>query len=121
MNKLLGKLGEIIASKEIIKKGFILKHRNYHSRYGEIDLVFLSKKDPKFLLFCEVKTRRVKKKESLEVLSKNQIQKIIKTIFVFIEKSSYNDFKWQLDLIMIQFDLRNLKKHFFHYKNILNE
>jgi len=53
--KKLGKLGEVIASKYLTKRGFKLIDRNFKIRYGEIDLIFIYQKK---LIFVEVKTRR---------------------------------------------------------------
>ena len=49
-----GEYGEEIASKYLKKKGYSIKERNFHSRYGEIDIIA---ENDKYLLFVEVKTR----------------------------------------------------------------
>ncbi|MBR2042973.1 MAG: YraN family protein [Clostridia bacterium] len=53
-NLLIGKKGEDITAEFLRKKGFIIFKRNYHSRFGEIDII--AEKDT-LLLFVEVKTR----------------------------------------------------------------
>ncbi len=49
-----GKKGEDITADFLRKKGFIIFKRNYHSRFGEIDIVA---EKGNILLFVEVKTR----------------------------------------------------------------
>ena len=50
----LGKKGEDIAESYLKERGFEILQRNFHSRFGEIDLVAI---DENTLVFIEVKTR----------------------------------------------------------------
>jgi len=50
-----GKIGEDLAAHFLCKKGFGILERNYHSRYGEIDII-ASKAD--LIVFVEVKYRK---------------------------------------------------------------
>lgn len=54
-NKISGAWGEALAAEFMRKKHYRLVAANYHSRFGEIDLIV---KDRKYLVFVEVKTRR---------------------------------------------------------------
>jgi putative endonuclease len=49
-----GNLGEEFALKLLFNKGYKIVSRNYHSRFGEIDIIALDKDT---LVFVEVKTR----------------------------------------------------------------
>ena len=51
-----GKKGEFLAARYLEEKGYTVIARNYHSRYGEIDLI--CRKDS-YLVFIEVKARKV--------------------------------------------------------------
>ena len=53
--KLLGRWGEELAASAYKKKGYKLLDANYHSRFGEIDLIV---KNRKYLVFVEVKLRK---------------------------------------------------------------
>ena len=53
--KILGNLGEDIACKFILNKGYEIVERNFYCRQGEIDIIA---KDNEFLVFIEVKTRK---------------------------------------------------------------
>ena len=50
-----GRKGESFCEEYYRKRGYEIKERNYHSRYGEIDLI--AEKD-KTVVFVEVKTRQ---------------------------------------------------------------
>jgi putative endonuclease len=52
--KQIGKLGEEIAAKYLLDKGYQLLDQNFNVKYGEIDLVAL---DKDCVVFVEVKTR----------------------------------------------------------------
>ncbi len=51
----MGVWGESQAERFLTHKGYHVLTRNYHSRYGEIDLILC---DDRFLVFAEVKLRR---------------------------------------------------------------
>lgn len=54
--KAIGDLGENFAAELYEKSGYTVVARNYHSRYGEIDLIAESEDT---LCFVEVKTRNI--------------------------------------------------------------
>ena len=53
--KKLGDRGEDYTARYLEKPGFHIVERNWHSRYGEIDIIA---ENEEYLLFVEVKTRR---------------------------------------------------------------
>lgn len=52
--QIIGKHGEDIAYDYLTKKGLNVILRNFHSRYGEIDIIA---RDSQYIIFAEVKTR----------------------------------------------------------------
>lgn len=54
-NNLSGAWGEAIAAEYLRKKHYKIIGTNYHSRFGEIDLIAVNRN---FLAFVEVKTRK---------------------------------------------------------------
>lgn len=52
--QIIGKHGEDIASGYLTKKGLNVILRNFHTRYGEIDIIAI---DSQYIIFAEVKTR----------------------------------------------------------------
>jgi putative endonuclease len=53
----LGARGEEHAARHLEARGLEVVERNYRTRYGELDIVA---RDPRFLVFCEVKARIVR-------------------------------------------------------------
>jgi len=76
--------------------------RNYHSRYGEIDLIVQRQHE---LVFVEVKARSAGSyAAACEVISPAQQQKIIKTAQLFLQKyPKYYDFDCRFDVICFDF------------------
>lgn len=76
-NLILGKKGEEIAWAYLQKQGYKLLTKNFKSKLGEIDLIFL---DHGVLVFVEVKTRCDKRfGEPEEAVTPWKIRSIIKT------------------------------------------
>ena len=50
-----GKFGEDVTVKYLENRGYEILDRNFHSRWGEIDIIA---KINECLVFCEVKTRK---------------------------------------------------------------
>lgn len=136
----LGKIGQDITQKYFENNGFCVIARNWHSRYGEIDLILrkcckmrtaVSEKWNE-LIFCEVKTRAGSAERfgsGEEALDRRKREKILKTIFVYLEKNhEFAKTSWRLDLVCIKILLRNfsdrgknVRKNFVcldHYRNV---
>jgi len=98
--KSLGKFGEDYACEAIAKKGHKILARNFHSRYGEIDII--SEKD-KTLYFFEVKTRKTSSlnypEESITYQKK---QKILKTAYEFLKNSPHKSLRFYLFGILLE-------------------
>ncbi len=79
----LGFRGETLAEKYLIKKGLTPFGRNYFTRWGEIDLIMLDKKQKKYV-FVEVKTRTNKKYgPAIEGITRKKFKNLISSIQVF--------------------------------------
>lgn len=55
MDNSSGAWGETIAAKWLAEQGFKIKKRNFHTRFGEIDIIAENRD---YLVFAEVKTRK---------------------------------------------------------------
>ncbi len=72
-----GDLGEAIAAKYMISKGYEFVERNFHAQGGEIDLIF-KKPNSEFYIFVEVKTRTNDRYgDPKEFLDKNKLRRIL--------------------------------------------
>ncbi len=105
----LGKLGEDIACKYLVNKGYKIIDRNFRKPWGEIDII--TKAPNKTLVFVEVKTIRqnsgLTKEEQLQPedqLTKSKLQKLKRTASLYAGhcQDLIKDNKgWKIDLIAI--------------------
>lgn len=113
--KKLGAWGESFALDHLVKKGYELIEKNYHTRYGEIDLIM--KKDGQ-LVAVEVKTRKSDAYGIAEYsITRKKYQAIKASMFIYFE--SYEDLnpEWQLDILVIEKNSPG-EPEIFHYENI---
>ena len=81
--RITGNLGEDFAGNYFKKKGFSVV-RNYHSRYGEIDIIA---ENEEYVLFVEVKTRKSDSMTSpKEAVDYRKRQKLILTAQDYLSK-----------------------------------
>lgn len=89
-SKKVGKAGENITAKYLVKKGYEIVKQNYSCKYGEIDII--AKKND-ILAIIEVKSRCENTKyQAKENVTKKKQDKIKKTTLLFL---SENDFGLQ--------------------------
>ncbi len=80
---LKGNKEEQMAIKFLKKKGLKLIQANYHSRFGEIDIIMWEKKE---LVFIEVKARKENAQVSaIESITTSKINKITKTAQIYLQ------------------------------------
>lgn len=81
-----GKAGEQLCASYFEKLGYKIVVCNYHSRYGEIDVIA---ENEEFLVFAEVKTRNNKSiAEAREAVTPSKQRKIMLTALDYISKHS---------------------------------
>ncbi len=80
---LKGDKEEKLAVKFLKKKGLKLIQTNYHSRFGEIDIIMQQKKE---LIFIEVRSRKENAQvNAIESITDSKIQKITKTAQQYLQ------------------------------------
>ena len=78
-----GKLGEDMAARYLEANGYTVIARNFHSRWGEIDIIA---KDGDCTVFIEVKARkRTDYGLPCEYVTPEKIKKIVKTAMVYLD------------------------------------
>lgn len=78
-----GKMGEDAVCEYLKNSGYDVIERNFHSRYGEIDIIA---KTGKCIVFVEVKTRKgISYGTPAEFVTPAKIKKIIKTAMVYLK------------------------------------
>ena len=99
---LLGQWAEQTALLFLQSQQYQYVNKNYHSRFGEIDLIV--KRDNE-LVFVEVKARSAGSyAEACEVISYSQQRKIIKTAQFFLQRyPNYYNFDCRFDVICFVF------------------
>lgn len=112
-NKQLGKNGEDIAEKFLIKQGYKILERNRHfSRYCEIDIIA---QDKDTLVFVEVKTRKTEIcGHPLEAITKTKYKNIRTGLSLYLQENP-NYKKYRIDVVSI---LLKPKLEIKHLKNI---
>ena len=108
--KEVGILGENFCKEYYRKRGYEIKERNYHSRYGEVDLI--AEKE-KVVAFVEVKTRdEGSVSRPAEAVNKQKQKKLILTAMQYMESypvdvcSRFDVFEvWQKDGRIYKFNL----------------
>lgn len=114
-----GKLGENLAAEFLSKNGYELIERNFHTRFGEIDLIVTKAKK---LVFVEVK---LKIEEDFgtpeEMITKHKLRQVEMTGQSFLMKHpEYEKFydSLQIDAICIVLDENREVMRINHYENI---
>lgn len=96
-----GRDGEEIAKSYLIKKGYQILTQNYHSRFGEIDIIA---KDKDCLVFVEVKTRSNSAFGTpLEAITIFKLRKLIKTSQFYLNQFKLGDACYRFDAVEVKF------------------
>ena len=112
-----GEIGENIAVKFLMKRGFSIFDRNYTKKWGEIDIV-ARKKDK--LYFIEVKSvaRETLKDINNEILDQYhpednmhpwKLKRLSRTIQTYLLHKNLDEEEWQVDLLVVFLDVKNKK------------
>ena len=102
MEKNIGLFGENEAVSFLKQKGLILLDRNYHSKYGEIDIIA---KDDKYIIFIEVKTRKDSAfSDPAEAVDTEKQKKILKTAIDYLQLHEDINLQPKFDVIEIIYE-----------------
>jgi len=122
-NKQVGDLGEDLACKFLIGKGFIVVDRNYWQKFGEIDIVARKRR---IVHFIEVKTvlyrtlepegrDNYRPEDNVHI---HKLKRLARTIEAYIfDKNLDSDF--QIDVITVKLDITNKKAKIQFLENIV--
>lgn len=98
ITKEVGNYGENVACDFLEKQGISVLKRNFHSRFGEIDIIA---KDGETIVFVEVKTRATKSFGApSEFVDERKQKKIIQTALYFLGN---DDCDMRFDVIEIMY------------------
>lgn len=97
----VGADGEEIAKNYLINNDYKILAQNYHSRFGEIDIIA---KDKDCFVFVEVKTRSSASfGTALEAITVFKLRKIIKTSQFYLNQFKLGDVCYRFDAIEVKF------------------
>lgn len=96
---IFGKTQEQKAENFLVQKGFEILAKNYHCKFGEIDIIAQKNE---VLHFIEVKATS-KNYDPIQRITPTKMQKIIKTINHYLYKNN-TDFPYQIDACIIKKD-----------------
>jgi len=121
----IGKLGEDLACRFLMKHGFEIVERNYWQKCGEIDIIA---KNKGILHFIEVKSVSC---ENINNVSDNgyrpednlhswKLERLSKTIQVYLNNKSVSDeTNWKFDVITVYIDTENKVSRVNFLENII--
>ena len=85
--QITGNCGEAFVAEYLKKKGYIISARNFHTRFGEIDVIAENNDE---ILFVEVKTRSDKTKvRPYEYVNIRKQRKIIVSASIYLQHNAY--------------------------------
>ena len=114
--KKLGQLGEDLAVKYLKKHRYKIVTRNYSSRFGEIDIIALKKKQ---LILVEVKTRRSRDFGTPEeAVDNHKIEKIAATGYLYQKENKKTPEAIRIDVIAIELTEDDKIKRLEHFKGV---
>ena len=127
----IGELGEEVACKYLINKGFSIVERNYTKKWGEIDII--ANKDNK-IYFVEVKSKSVNVlpeigKDGVTYETKGyrpeenmhpwKLKRLSRTVGTYLISKRVGNTLWQFDLLTVFLDLDNRKARVQRLENIV--
>lgn len=92
-----GRRGEQAAARLYLRRGFTLLEHNYHTRYGELDLVLRDEEGT--LVLCEVKTRSPRSQSSpAEAVDRAKRRRLILAAELYLQRTGQSDAPVRFDI-----------------------
>ncbi len=116
MSQSIGRLGEQLAVHFLVQKGYVIRARNYWTRYGEIDIVAEHKET---IIFVEVKAKtNVVHGEPFESATPQKLEKVMKACRLYVASYQLNDMFIRIDVIAIVLNIELHTANIKHFKNV---
>lgn len=126
-SQIIGKLGEDIACKFLVKHGYSILERNYTKKWGEIDIIAQKNNH---LYFVEVKSKSVSNIDQItETDFQNsrpednmhpwKLKRLSRTIQTYLIHKRIGNTSWQFDLLVVYLDVSRRKAKVKKVENII--
>ncbi len=113
----LGKWGEDIAARFLIKKGYSILDRHWTSRIGELDIVAKKADD---YIFVEVKTRSSNRfglpEDAVYGHKQDRLRRMVE---LYLLKHRLHDVPYQIDTIAIEYEPKTKKTTIRHIEHCM--
>ena len=108
----IGKIGEDLACRFLMKHGFSIFERNYTKKWGEIDIVAQKYKK---IYFVEVKSKQAdlsnmgimfetgRPEENMHVWKMQRLRRVVETYLI---SKRVGNMEWQFDLLVVYIDIK---------------
>ncbi len=106
----IGQGGEALVQRYLLQQGWHIHQKNWHSRWGEIDIIAQCDRT---LAFVEVKTRKRSGWDAGGVMavSLSKQEKLIKTAVLFLlENPELNELNCRFDIALVSYSLNKITK-----------
>lgn len=113
----LGRYGEDAAIRYLLERGYELVERNFHTRYGELDLVMRHGRE---LVFVEVKARsNTRYGRPEDAITTQKLRRIRKNIYLYLQQRSPRFAALRIDVIAIDLEPDSYRVvDIRHYQNV---
>ncbi|NLY54713.1 MAG: YraN family protein [Firmicutes bacterium] len=113
----VGRYGEDAALRYLEDQGYRLVERNFHTRYGELDLIMLEGQQ---LVFVEVKARTsLRYGQAEEAITWRKLQKMRQLVAIYLAQGAPRHRGIRLDAVAVDIEPKTLRTlSIRHYKNI---
>ncbi len=115
----IGRYGESLARRYLVKKNLQIVKNNYKVCGGEIDIIaYEDKKD--LLIFVEVKTRTLQNfGKPEEAVTEQKKQNLKRAALRFLSENKYPAFQnYRFDCLSVELNFKNHQAKITHYKYI---
>lgn len=114
-----GILGEKLAADFLKRRGYHIIEKNYHCRWGEIDIIAKHKDN---LVFVEVRTKASSSfgtpEESITAAKRNRLKA---TAFQYQQTHDKLPELWRIDAILVELDAKGKTTRIEHIENAVGE
>lgn len=97
----LGKLGEDLAARHLLREGYVIVTRNYRCAEGEMDIIA---RQGGRLAFVEVRTRRGSTYGTpKESITRSKQERLVRVASDYLSAHNLTDVDWGIDAVSVQF------------------